>query len=91
MSENGAKSNERLFQAASKGEPYLVIAGEKISAFHAYKDAEAFAISQTSANSTSITIAQVLFKRDGTPFQIKAFPTTHAHDSFERARREFGL
>jgi hypothetical protein len=92
MSEPRAiEPNEPFFRAAIQGGPYVVIADENVCAFRSYAEAEAFARSQESMNPASVTLARVIFRPDGTPDRLNAFPTTYADCSFERARREFGL
>jgi hypothetical protein len=91
MSERAIEPNDPFFVAAIHGGPYLVIVAENVCGFRTYSDAEAFARSQESMNPASVTIARVLFRTDGRPYRLKAFPTTYADNSFERARREFGL
>jgi hypothetical protein len=91
MLEGAIEPNGQLFLAAIQGGPYLVIAEEGVCGFRSYGDAEAFAGSQESVNSAPVTLGRALFKNDGTPYCVKAFPTTRADCSFERARREFGL
>jgi hypothetical protein len=91
MSGHPVNPSDSAFLAAIQGGPYLVITSESVRGFQSYSDAEAFASRQESMNSTSVTIALVHFKEDGTPDRMTAFPTTHAGCSFERARREFGL
>jgi hypothetical protein len=91
MPESTIEPNERFFLAASHGGPYLVIEANNVSAFQSYTEAEVFARSQESMSAGPVTLARVLFRDGGTPYRIKAFPTTHADCSFERARREFGL
>jgi hypothetical protein len=90
MSERAIEPNDRFFRAATRGGRYLVIATENVCGFKTYNGAEAFARSQLSMGSEPVTIALVRFRADGTPYRMKVFPTTQA-DSFERARREFGL
>jgi hypothetical protein len=91
MSDRAIELNDRFFFAAIHGGPYLVIAGDNVCGFRSYGEAEAFARREESLNSASVTLARVYFRADGTPHRLKAFPTTRADSSFERARREFGL
>jgi hypothetical protein len=91
MSEHAINPNDRLFLAAKTGGPYLVIAGDEVHGFQSYGAAEEFARSLPCKNMAGITIGRAVFKRDGTPYRMKTFPTPFADSSFERARREFGL
>lgn len=91
MSEHPLNLNDPSFLAAIQDGPYLVITAGSIRGFQSYTDAEVFANSQASANSTPVTIALVHLKDDGSPDRMTVFPTTPAGCSFERARREFGL
>ena len=92
MSERLIEPNDRFFLAAIQGGPYLVIADEDVHGFRTYSTAESFAKNLALCNTTSIIIARVIFKSDGaTPYRMKCFPTPFADNSFERARREFGL
>ena len=91
MSEHPLNPSDPSFLAAIQGGPYLVITSGNVRGFQSYSDAEAFASREESMNSTSVTIALVHFKDDGTPDRMTVFPSTQAGCSFERARREFGL
>ena len=91
MSERTIQPNDRFFVAAKEGGPFLVIAAEEVRGFQTYQAAEQFAGNLHEQHTGPVTLARVIFKRDGTPYRMKAFPTVYADSSFERARREFGL
>lgn len=91
MQQHCTASDEQIFLAASQKSSYGVVAAESVFAFSSYGEAEAFASRQDYVDEGSLTLARVLFKEDGRPYRVKAFPTPIAQCSFERARREFGL